>query len=153
MKQKKQLLKLLNFLATYFEIMNKFKKITFYILEFMRLAFFIILFTLLCFYAFSLFSSKVSATTEKEIKNYICTKGWDCKKAIRIAICESSLNPKAKNEKGRDRSYGIFQINIYGSLTKNRPSKQWLLDWKNNINYAYKLYLSSGKTFKAWSCK
>jgi len=79
--------------------------------------------------------------------------GKDAPRAIRIASCESSLQWWRINDTPStgDYSIGIFQINLYGSLAKNRPSKEWLLNYKNNIDYAYKMYKAQGWT--PWSCK
>lgn len=38
----------------------------------------------------------------------ICAQPWDCEKMIRVATCESNLNPAAVNPIGY---YGLFQIN------------------------------------------
>lgn len=38
----------------------------------------------------------------------ICSLPWDCDKMVRIASCESGLNPRAVNPAGY---YGLFQIN------------------------------------------
>jgi hypothetical protein len=40
----------------------------------------------------------------------ICSLPWPCDKMVRIATCESGLNPNSKNPAGY---YGLFQINFY----------------------------------------
>ena len=90
-------------------------------------------------------------TTKDGIEAYIRSKDWhDDDLAVRIAICESSLVPTAYNGKGRDNSVGIFQINLYGSLAKSRPSKEVLFSAKENIDYAFYMYQKEG--FKPWTC-
>lgn len=73
-------------------------------------------------------------------------------KALEIAKCESGLNPSAINDnpKTGDYSVGLFQINLYGDLAKERPSREWLLIPENNIQFAYELYLKRG--WGAWGC-
>lgn len=72
--------------------------------------------------------------------------------ALVVAKCESGFNPYIVNNNPRTRDYsvGVFQINIYGDLALNRPSEAWLKDYKNNINYAYKMFQNRG--WKDWTC-
>ena len=90
--------------------------------------------------------------SKEDIKNYICTKGWDCALAIKIFTCESGLNPSSINNNPNtgDYSVGISQINLIGNLRKSRPPEEWLLNPKNNIDYAFEMYQKQG--FKPWSC-
>jgi hypothetical protein len=67
---------------------------------------------------------------KKDIQKYICTKKWDCKTAVAVAIAESGLNPDAVSY---TNDYGIFQLN-------NKP----ITDWKENIDEAYKMYERRG---------
>ena len=71
---------------------------------------------------------------------------WNSKKAKQIMFCESSNNPNEHrfSHKTRDDSWGLFQINLYGNLSKNRPSAEWLKVPENNIAYAYQLYSEFG---------
>lgn len=67
--------------------------------------------------------------------------------ALKIAFCESGLNPEAVGDKNTAyQSYGLFQIRAL----PGRPSPDWLLDPVNNINYAYELYQKEG--WQPWSC-
>lgn len=78
--------------------------------------------------------------------------GSEYANAHAIAMCESGLNPHAvnNNAKTHDHSIGVFQINIYGSLAKGRPSQEWLMVAENNVKYAKGMYDHSG--WKPWSC-
>lgn len=86
-----------------------------------------------------------------QIANYFYKAGFrgiDLQAAIKICFCESSFNTNAHNTAGED-SRGLMQINVdahpqYSNLN--------LFDPQINANIAYKIYLESGKTFKAWSC-
>ena len=87
-------------------------------------------------------------TQEEQIAQYICSKPWDCQKALKVARCESNLNPNAihVNTNGTvDR--GIFQINSVHKDLKNVDA----FDWKKNIDYAVqRIYTFSGWT--PWVC-
>ena len=84
--------------------------------------------------------------------------GNDLGIAIAIALAESSGNPKAhnNNRETRDNSYGLWQINMYGSLGPARR-KQYklsknedLFDPTTNARVAYGIYKSRGG-FADWS--
>jgi LysM repeat protein len=45
-----------------------------------------------------------------EVVAAICSLPWPCDQMVRIAQCESGLNPNSKNPAGY---YGLFQINFY----------------------------------------
>jgi hypothetical protein len=66
--------------------------------------------------------------------------------ALRVLFCESSGNSNAHNfsHRSRDDSWGLFQINRYGNLAKDRPQVGWLLVPENNIKYASELYKTHG---------
>ena len=93
--------------------------------------------------------------SSNDIKEYLrevsSLYGWDFETAHRIMMCESGGNPKAHNfsHSSKDDSYGLFQVNLYGELAKERPSSERLLDPKNNIDYAYKIYKAEG--WYAWA--
>lgn len=78
-------------------------------------------------------------------------RAWNVNTAIAICKCESGGNANALNSTPPDYSVGLFQINLYGSLAKNRPSEAWLRDPHNNVNYAYQMWQSSGWT--PWTCR
>lgn len=72
-----------------------------------------------------------------------------------IAVAESSLNPGALNPKGKDLSYGLWQINMLGKLGVERRSdyglnsNEELYDPATNARVAYEVYKEQG--FDAWS--
>lgn len=61
-------------------------------------------------------------------------------------MAESGLRANAHNYNPatRDNSYGVFQINLYGSLANSRPPANQLLDYKFNIKYAYEMWRNQG---------
>lgn len=85
---------------------------------------------------------------------YIRSKDWkgETEKAVAIARCESGLNSKALNNNPRtgDFSVGVYQVNLHGNLAKNRPSKEWLMNPKNNVDYANEMFKREG--FRPWTC-
>lgn len=76
--------------------------------------------------------------------------------AVAIALRESNLDPAAfnGNTKTGDQSYGLFQINMLGSLGPARrkasglTSNDELLDAATNARVAYQMYKQGG--FHAW---
>ncbi len=97
---------------------------------------------------------KPDFSTKTGIEAYIRSKDWKGQEdlAVKIAVCESGLKSTAYNGNAHtgDSSVGIFQINLYGNLAKERPSREWLSDPKNNIDYAHEMYLKEG--FRPWTC-
>lgn len=73
---------------------------------------------------------------------------WCHQTAIAVAKAESGLRPDAHNYNPAtgDNSYGIFQINLYGSLANSRPAPNKLVDYKFNVEYAYNMWKSQGWT-------
>lgn len=76
------------------------------------------------------------------IEQMIEQKDWNSRVAKAIMECESRGKPKEVNDNPAtgDYSVGLFQVNLYGELSENRPSEEWLKNPKNNIDYAHKLY-------------
>jgi len=72
-----------------------------------------------------------------------------------IALAESSGRPKAFNPKGLDRSYGLFQVNMYGGLGPARmkqfglKTEKDLFEPTTNIKAAKEILGSQG--LGAWS--
>jgi len=79
-------------------------------------------------------------TTEKEdIIAYIESVFLD-DDALKIAKCESSLNPKAYNPETHAKEHGITKYSSYGIFQLNRPYDPRLYNYKHNIDEAKKLY-------------
>jgi len=97
-------------------------------------------------------TSQPDLSTKEGIIVYIKSKDWKGQEehALAIAVCESNLSAKAFNGKGKDFSIGIYQINLHGNLALTRPSREWLENPRNNIDYAHGMFLKEG--FKPWSC-
>lgn len=78
-------------------------------------------------------------------KAFLLLQGKECAE-------NRSLNPKAVNDNttwggvGRDR--GIFQINsVFHPLTDEQA-----FDWKQNIDYAFRMFANDNYSFKRWTC-
>lgn len=72
---------------------------------------------------------------------------------LAIAFCESGFRADAVNDNPTtgDYSVGVFQINLFGNLAKERPSEEWLKDARNNITWAFDKAQRDGG-WQAWSC-
>ncbi len=77
---------------------------------------------------------------------------WNTDEAYRIMMCESSERADAHNfnHSTRDNSHGLFQINTYGSLANERPSREWLIVPEQNVSYAYELWSETRSFGKHW---
>ena len=88
-----------------------------------------------------------SKESKVEIENYILQVfGENGNMAVKIFTCESGLNPEAINW---DDSK-ITGMPSQGIAQMNRPYNPELLDWKYNIDEAYKLYQK--RNWQPWSC-
>lgn len=97
--------------------------------------------------------------TPKEVAQYAYNAGFrgdDLIKAVAIAGAESGFNTGALNPNGKDNSFGLMQMNMYGDLGPSRR-EQWglssdeeLYDPATNMRAAYSLY-SSTKGFSHWT--
>ena len=96
-----------------------------------------------------------SPTTQRqEIENYVREVfGEYADEAFKLLECENkNLDPRAVNDNtewgglGVDR--GIFQINsYYHPLTDEQA-----FDYKQNIDYAWRMFVNDGHTFIRWTC-
>ena len=72
--------------------------------------------------------------------------GADSEIALKVAVCESNLNPNAVNWGDAQitgmPSMGVFQINA--------PYDEKYFDYKYNIQVAYEMFLRRG--WQPWSC-
>ena len=71
---------------------------------------------------------------------------WDYETAYAVMLCESGGDNKAVNDNPatKDRSIGLYQINLFGENALTRPDEEWLKNPANNIAYAYYLYQDGG---------
>jgi len=82
--------------------------------------------------------------------------GSNLAKAVAIALAESSGNPNAHNAVPPDNSYGLWQINMLGSMGPARrkqfglSSNNQLFDPVTNAKAAYAI-AGGGKNFRPWS--
>lgn len=86
-----------------------------------------------------------SGSCEAEIAKY----DWNQNTALAVARAESGLRPHAVNNNPRTKDYsvGCFQVNIYGSNAKSRPSEAQLKNPAVNVQFAHKIYKSNGSSF------
>ncbi len=91
------------------------------------------------------------------VKEMICEAfGRYCKKAIRVAMCESGARPKAYNpDDPYGGSYGIFQINGVHLTDRGVAHNYKPKDlFKPAINIKIALKLSNGgKSWGPWACR
>lgn len=101
-------------------------------------------------------AKKLTSTQLYEVLKTVGFKGRGLKTAWAVAMKETHGNPLAHNNNPRtgDNSYGVFQINLYGSL-KGRveeyglKSADDLKDPVTNAQIAYKMS-SEGKNWSPW---
>lgn len=98
------------------------------------------------------------ALTRAEVASYASKAGFsgsDLDIAVAVAKSESGWNPKAHNAKPPDDSYGLWQINMLGSMGPARrkqfgiSSNSQLLDPATNARAAHMVWAGSG--WKAWT--
>jgi len=105
----------------------------------------------------------VNRTYTPEEIAYVAKEYWtvlfsnDLPIAIAVAMAESGGNIYAHNAKPPDDSYGLWQINMIGSLGPARRRQYGLKDNKElyipmiNAKAAFNIYLSAGRSFRPWS--
>lgn len=70
--------------------------------------------------------------------------------AVRVAMCESSLNPNAYN--GILGAAGLFQI-IPSTFASTSYAGQSVYDPVVNIKAAYEIFARDGYSWREWACK
>lgn len=95
----------------------------------------------------------MATLSAEEIKGYASKagfKGQDLNIAVAVALAESTGNTKAHNPRGKDDSYGLWQINLYGDMGPARrrefalASDADLFQPDVNAKAAYKIFKSQG---------
>lgn len=71
-------------------------------------------------------------------------------RAVRIARCESGLNPAAKNRSSS--ASGVFQI-IRSTWRAHADAGMSVWNARDNIEVAYRIWLRSGRSWRQWSCR
>lgn len=96
------------------------------------------------------YQNRYSLSSSKSVRELINQYDWDTDVAYAVMMAESGGDPKEVNlnHGTADYSIGLFQINLYGSLSDGRPPADWLKNPENNVDYAYKIYEDDGWT--AW---
>jgi hypothetical protein len=74
-------------------------------------------------------------------------------KAIRVADCESSLNPEAVSPGGGN--WGLFQINTVHKPMVQRMGYSWeqIKDPYVNSKVARRIFADAGNTWGPWGCR
>lgn len=95
----------------------------------------------------------MASLSRDEIAQFASNAGFsgdDLKIAVAVALAESGGNPQAHNTKPPDDSYGLWQINMYGSLGPDRrkrfglTSNAQLFDPSTNARAAYTIWKDQG---------
>lgn len=85
-----------------------------------------------------------------QVRGLVSKYDWDVELATKIVLCESSgrIDVVNNNPATGDYSVGLMQVNIKGSLAKDRPLEEDLKNPEKNIEFSYLLYKSGG--WKNW---
>jgi hypothetical protein len=81
----------------------------------------------------------------------------DAETAAAIALAESGGNPTSHNSTPPDDSYGLWQINMLGSMGPARlkmfglTKNDQLFDPKTNAKAAFKIFVAAGNRFTPWT--
>lgn len=97
-------------------------------------------------------SPTVTSPFQGEIESYVRQVfGKNAPRALQIIQCESNFRPTVISP---TNDVGVFQINIAAHGIQIAPTRteqiKWLSDIKNNVNFAYQLFLKSG--WSPWVC-
>lgn len=81
-----------------------------------------------------------------DLETLICSYGWDCATALRVARCESTMNPGAVGGAGER---GLFQIHpVHAPALGDRWGQ--LFDPAVNVQVAFEMWSTQG--WGPWTC-
>lgn len=101
---------------------------------------------LVCVVAVAVFTAPSQATPTRAICKVF---GKRCAAAVRVARCESRLNPRAVS---RTRDVGLFQVNYAAHGWRGESFAEFyrrMADVQRNVQYAYRLS-RGGTSWGAW---
>lgn len=81
-----------------------------------------------------------------DLEALICSYGWDCATALRVAHCESTMNPGAVGGAGER---GLFQLHPVHAA---RFGERWELMFDPEVNIAAAHQLWSEQGWSPWTC-
>ena len=84
--------------------------------------------------------SPVPVPTVSSVETMICQYNWPCQRAIQVARCESTLNPRAESA----GNLGLFQIHYASHAARVNYNRESLFDPVTNIRVAHEIWLSQG---------
>lgn len=91
----------------------------------------------------------ISKAKDKDLAEYICSKGWNCEVAVALATAESGMREGSVNlNQGHSLDVGIYQINLTYHGHRKGCSLKELSDKYKNVDCAYSIYLEQG--FEPW---
>ena len=75
--------------------------------------------------------------------------------ALRIAQCESTMNPNAVNSMaiGNSHAQGLFQILYPSTWSGTSQAAHSPIEVQANVRAAYDLFRADGYTWREWQCK
>lgn len=75
--------------------------------------------------------------------------------AIRVARCESGLNPRAYNpvSVGGSHAEGVFQILFPSTWRGTSQAAQWPYNARANILAAHEIFARDGHSWREWACQ
>lgn len=78
--------------------------------------------------------------------------GADAPEAVRVARCESGLNPKAYNP-GSGHAEGLFQILYPSTWSRTSQASHSPFDAMANILAAHEIFVRDGHSWREWTCR
>lgn len=88
----------------------------------------------------ALLAGASSAHAEEPYRDLVCSYSWDCEKAMRVAACESNLDPLAYSA----GQYGLYQIHYASHAAQVGPDPSALYDPATNVRIAFDVYQAAG---------